>query len=716
MADIAFGVVGVVGLAIQLADSVKKLQAFVVLMKDAPTELQELVEYIDTSRQWLDSISTTRVHAMDPALTLRCEGLCRKAVERIAVVARELEQGMQTKKRRTAMKLAWNTDEMERLRKRLESSKLDLHLAHSIFESEQLRAEILHQGRLSRDTMVDLHQEAYTRYQDLQQGVSQSINDGRQATQQSFNYLQAGQSGLQQEVQSSHFALQQNVSNLRTGQARMMQALHTGQAQTRQDIRAEISTITGHLGSYQHQTICHLDLIKQEILDAVKAQSRPVCNAPFDSVFDSPPTKRRQRALYKSAYRLRLLSRGLELLIRREICGWNFYMKTYRVIPHEDDRWEAFRWRDLASIQPAIYEGVILPYDRDEYGYSPIDLVVNFWAGSTPVFVGKLLDMWAHAGFPLVTNDLRHPVSTVRSLWNLHYHNPNYGSDLVRKWYRVAGLAQDVPEAIPEALADLPGTWSTEVRFEVLSWMQRALDEEAFDIVCGFSSFSPQLMAMRGTNEFSLMHAFAALYPYGRSADAWALRLREFFESCVQFGADLHPRWRNLSGEDKTPLAVILCKFEGTGFSELHMGAVQKWLGALHLANVDLEEYGRAEMDLLRKLRGTASSLSKSCIPYLVAYGPTVGDWELLEMHPGDIYAGLFWRLVEHPEASIPGAWLDDDDQAVKFEDALVAGREEARYLRWRYSKERDDYEKQKKFEKMQRQNGVDVDEDEVEG
>ncbi|KAK5695489.1 hypothetical protein LTR97_008997 [Elasticomyces elasticus] len=230
MADIAFGVVGVAGLAIQLADSVKKLQAFIVLVKDAPAELQELIEYINTSREWLGSITSTVVPAIDPALTSRCEGLCRKAVEKIAVVARELEQGMQTKKRRTAMKLAWNADGMERLRKRLDSSKLDLHLAHSIFESEQMRAEILHQGRVSRDTMADLNLEAYTRHQDLQQGVLQSINNGRQSTQQSFDRLHSGQSVLQQEMQTSLFAQQKNLSGLRTGQAGMEQALHTGQA------------------------------------------------------------------------------------------------------------------------------------------------------------------------------------------------------------------------------------------------------------------------------------------------------------------------------------------------------------------------------------------------------------------------------------------------------------------------------------------------------
>ncbi|KAK4896049.1 hypothetical protein LTR27_005905 [Elasticomyces elasticus] len=543
MADIAFGIVGVAGLAIQLADSVKKLQAFAVLVKDAPAELQELIEYLDTSREWLDSISATLVHAMDPALTLRCEGLCRKAVERIAVVARELEQGMQTKKRRTAMKAAWNTDTVERLRKRLDSSKLDLHLAHSIFDSEQRIAETLHQGRLSRDTMVDLNLEAYMRHQDLQQGVLQSINDGRQATQQSFDILQSGQSGLQQEVQSSHFAQQQTLSGLQTGQARMMQALHTGHAQTRQDIRAEASAVTGHLISYQHQTIAHLALFKQEMLDVVKAQSRSVCNAPVGSLVNSPQTKR--RALYKSAYRLRLLSHGLELLFRREICGWNFYMRTYRIIPLEDDRWEPMRSCDLATIQRAIHERVILPYDQDEYGSSPIDLFVSRWACLKTVLIGKLLDMWAHAGYPLLTNNRPRMARTVTALLHLEQFDATPGSsDLARKWFKVASLAQDSPDVVPQALADLPGTWSAEDRFEVLSWAQHG-SSAVFEIVYGFSSFSPQLLAMCGANGFTVMHVFAISDPYGISKDAWSLRLREFFEICVHFGADLHPWWRD---------------------------------------------------------------------------------------------------------------------------------------------------------------------------
>ncbi|KAK5683635.1 hypothetical protein LTS10_005169 [Elasticomyces elasticus] len=566
---------------------------------------------------------------------------------------------------------------MERLRKRLESSKLDLHLAHSIFQSEQLRAEILHQGRLSRDTMVDLNLEAYTRHQDLQQTVLQSINDGRKATQQSFDSLQSGQSVLQQEVQSSHFVQQQNLSTLRTGQARMEQALYTGQAQTRRDIIAEASAITGHLSSYQHQTIAHLDHFKQEILDAVKAQSHSVCNASAGSVVNSPQTKRRQRALYKSVYHLQLLSHGLELLIRREICGWNFHIKTYRVIPEEDDRWGPFRSRDLASIQCAIREGVILPYDRDESGNSPIDLVVGYWACGATVFIEELLNMWAHAGFPLLTDNLLRMADTVTILWGLEQRDPTSGgSNLVRKWYKVVGLTQDVPDVVPEALADLPGTWSAEERFEVLSWFRTHMGYREMPGASGYASFS---------------------------------------KIVCTFGADLHPWWRDWDGEDKTPLAVIICRMAESEYPEIHTELLQQWLEALYLANVDLEEYGRAEMDLLRKLRGTPNSFSVTCVPYLVAYGPTAEDWEFLEMHSGDIYAGLFWHMVEHPEVSIPGAWLDDEDQAVKFEDSFVAERQCVKDNRRQDCERREEYGRQRRFEKMQRQNGVDVDEDEEE-
>ncbi|KAK4952747.1 hypothetical protein LTR10_009554 [Elasticomyces elasticus] len=393
-------------------------------------------------------------------------------------------------------------------------------------------------------------------------------------------------------------------------------------------------------------------------------------------------------------------------------------MKSYRVIPQGDDKWEAFRSRDLATIERAIHEGVISPYDRDEYGHSPFDLCVNYWACGDTVLIENLLDMWTHAGYPLFTDNLVCMADTITTLWSLEFQVPTSRStDLVRKWFKVASLAQDVLEVIPGALANLPGTWSAEERFEVLQWAQCLPFSAVFDIVCGFSSFSPQLIAMQGANGFTLMHAFAVAEPYDDviATDVWGLRLREFFESCVRFGTDLHPRWRDWSGKDMTPLAAMICKDYGSYYYD-DLGAptktVQQWLGALYLANADLEEYGRAEMDTLRKLRGTTIGHAP-CVPYLVAYGPTPEDWAFLEMHLGDVYAGLFWHMVEHPEASIPGAWLDDEDQAVEIEDSFVARRQRTKNNRRMSGRLHEEHERLKRFfERMQSQNRVDVDED----
>ncbi|KAK5692394.1 hypothetical protein LTR97_010702 [Elasticomyces elasticus] len=152
MADIAFGVIGIAGFAIQLAESIKKLQIFAAKVKNAQVELGELLENLEISVQWLDSISNAVNPAtgIDPTLMAACEKLCRQAVERIKKIADELDELRQTKRRRTALRAAWTAPEMDRLWKKLEMSKADLHRAHSIYTAEQIRFENSDQGRKGR--------------------------------------------------------------------------------------------------------------------------------------------------------------------------------------------------------------------------------------------------------------------------------------------------------------------------------------------------------------------------------------------------------------------------------------------------------------------------------------------------------------------------------------------------------------------------------------
>ncbi|KAK5695128.1 hypothetical protein LTR17_024601 [Elasticomyces elasticus] len=574
MAEIAFGVVGVAGLAIQLADSLKKLQAFAALVKDAPSELRELIEYIDISRQWLDSISTTSVAAMDPALTLRCEGPCRRAVDRLAVVARELEQGMQTKKRRTALKLAWTTDALERLRKRLESSKVDLHNAHSMFVAEQIRTELSTEGRRIRDTMVDLNSEAHAQHQDLNQVVGK-VQSGQTVME---HIITTGQHDIQQnfihlgrELQMSHRTQQQGFLSVQTGQKNLQHSLNTAHARSQQHMRMQTSLITGHFDTGQVQTMSRI----KQVLDALSVLSAAVTYSSLGA------------------------SQAVQLLNQQV----------------------------LATIQ----------------------LV---WAAD------------------------RTQVSTSRA------------GALVRKLLCTPSFNANISEEMMGALAKQPSIWTTEERLKLLYWIGNArtsFDHNAIiiDILIGLDLTSPVAAAMQEPDGFTVLHALAIglCESHLRRRDDLS-RLKELLRIYVQSGA------YRLGRQDwgMTPLATLLdqCVFPefpryprdlavaSTGvvqsWAQESTEVLQSWAQSLHLAGVDLQSYGRAEMNTLRlcRERRWGSHI------FLVEYGPEVANWAVLDMQAGHSYAGLFWHVIEHPEENIPGAWCDNDDSAVACEDILV--------------------------------------------
>ncbi|KAK5682718.1 hypothetical protein LTS10_005848 [Elasticomyces elasticus] len=149
MADVAGGVIGLESFALQLAHLVKKLHTVAARNKDCPAELQEVLEQLESVRQWLDNTNTAALALTDPDSTLppadvntvarTCEQLCSKAVEDLVAVVKEIETGMGTKKRRSALKLAWNFKKLERLRGQLTSSTINLYCAYSIFYPEAMK-------------------------------------------------------------------------------------------------------------------------------------------------------------------------------------------------------------------------------------------------------------------------------------------------------------------------------------------------------------------------------------------------------------------------------------------------------------------------------------------------------------------------------------------------------------------------------------------------
>jgi hypothetical protein len=126
---------------------------------------------------------------------------------------------------------------------------------------------------------------------------------------------------------------------------------------------------------------------------------------------------------------------------------------------------------------------------------------------------------------------------------------------------------------------------------------------------------------------------------------------------------------------------------------------LKNWLSVLQRAGVDLDLYGQEECRLLADLQYTCEhpwlwcgklqdrrSISEELLAanpdfsfdvhntvsvFTFTYGANPDDWKLWFYHPGDRYAGPFWRMIEEESlleveerpgggSYVPGAWHDD--------------------------------------------------------
>ncbi|KAJ5787284.1 hypothetical protein N7457_002274 [Penicillium paradoxum] len=91
--------------------------------------------------------------------------------------------------------------------------------------------------------------------------------------------------------------------------------------------------------------------------------------------------------------------------------------------------------------------------------------------------------------------------------------------------------------------------------------------------------------------------------------------------------------------------------------------ATELWLKALQANGVDLKQFGRAELVIWRNenirkefvAHGCHDRLAKRIIGF--TYGPSPEDWHLWVSEPTDRFAGEFWSLIERPVEVMPGTW-----------------------------------------------------------
>ncbi|KAF4626124.1 hypothetical protein G7Y89_g12034 [Cudoniella acicularis] len=113
-------------------------------------------------------------------------------------------------------------------------------------------------------------------------------------------------------------------------------------------------------------------------------------------------------------------------------------------------------------------------------------------------------------------------------------------------------------------------------------------------------------------------------------------------------------------------------------FSSLHevvrypdrgVQALHAWLETLQTSGVDLEEYGKIEIQVQKESSAkdiplfSGLSYAWQEVGHLRLIAMDIGlnprDWKFWFSDPTDQFVGEFWDMIEHPERSMPGAWDD---------------------------------------------------------
>jgi hypothetical protein len=129
--------IGVASLAIQIGDSVMKLKDFWNAVKEAPEEVNYLIEEIETLSLVLSEIGANGDNddtaQIGSASSKKCLDLCRRGAEVLSTVVKEAEQEIAKKKRIGSVKMALKKGLVDSLRDRLKTVQFMLMLSNQTY-------------------------------------------------------------------------------------------------------------------------------------------------------------------------------------------------------------------------------------------------------------------------------------------------------------------------------------------------------------------------------------------------------------------------------------------------------------------------------------------------------------------------------------------------------------------------------------------------------
>lgn len=183
MFGIAAGAIGVVSLSIQLAESLQKVKSFYAAAKNAPTQIEELIEEIEIMQDILSDLESGSQSAnmASSASMRRCMKVAQLATKNFVAYSGQLQTRIKKSKFRGGVKFALSRDDSKEMLDQLERTKSSLNLAYSLYQqatAEDRHAALVSAVSLSQGVAVGTAQNTVTLERSLSQVSRRSICSG----------------------------------------------------------------------------------------------------------------------------------------------------------------------------------------------------------------------------------------------------------------------------------------------------------------------------------------------------------------------------------------------------------------------------------------------------------------------------------------------------------------------------------------------------------
>ncbi|KAK5163363.1 uncharacterized protein LTR77_010736 [Saxophila tyrrhenica] len=444
------------------------------------------------------------------------------------------------------------------------------------------------------------------------------------------------------------------------------------------------------------------EIRKQLVMLTTTLQLQQGSDQKSDTSVDRRPTKERKaNTFHRNKVRIQL-PRWLWQVVwdiswESAACGWTVSLQPVTIIPDEHEVWWICRNGDLDGLIYLLETRKIGLNVQDEYGDT-------LWKAS------MLLTQVTAAIWGTDSTSLRW-ANTDMSRFLIDHGASAEDLTRYRRYFELIeelnlldeGQSEDdYWHLLTSSFMMLPSDWTEEQTLTVAARLRFDFTAEAFHLLGGHSISSRlwfiTVSGRHGQTE-TLMRCIGDWWVLQSDPKGGGEMLSSVLTQGARAGADISQLTANDDGVLVTPFFnMILNSLMGVREAARVNHDIQQWVSCLAQGGMSLCTYGIAEHAHRQTLLTQGHWIPKTFVG--LAHGSRPSDWYLWDKHPGDVFAGLFWDMLDHPERAMPGAWedtttnehLDYVEFCATLELDRQAGAEAKIIRRWRRLLKRNEH------------------------